>query len=210
MKYFSLILLLWIGVSCNQAGSPKPADDKPVTDSIQPVETEAGNVPDTTLLNVSSRILLALKTKDYPALSSYVDPVLGLRFSPYAYIDSTNKVFSKEEISLFPGKQKMRWGYMDGEDNTPILKTVDEYFDRFVYDVDFLHAEKKAVNHFLGGGNSLNNLKDFYPACNFTEFYFSGFDPKYDGMDWRTLRLVFKTENGKPYLVAIVHDQWTI
>jgi len=29
-------------------------------------------------------------------------------------------------------------------------------------------------------------------------------------MDWESLILVLKTENNKPFLVAIIHSQWTI
>lgn len=62
----------------------------------------------------------------------------------------------------------------------------------------------------MGGGNSLDNVKEIYPDADYTEFYFSGFDPKYDGMDWQKLRLIFKTKAGRTFLIAIIHDQWTI
>jgi hypothetical protein len=81
---------------------------------------------------------------------------------------------------------------------------------KFVYDVDFAKPEKASVDKFLGGGNSLNNLLQVYKDCHFTESYFSGFEKKYEGMDWRTLRLVFKERDKKFYLIGIVHDQWTI
>ena len=60
-----------------------------------------------------------------------------------------------------------------------------------------------------GFGNSLNNLIEIYPSADFVEFYYGGSE-KYDGMDWRALRLVFEEYKGKPYLIAIVNDQWTI
>jgi hypothetical protein len=41
------------------------------------------------------------------------------------------------------------------------------------------------------------------------EFFFPGFEKKYDGLDFRALRLVFRIENKNPYLVGVVHDQWT-
>ncbi len=88
--------------------------------------------------------------------------------------------------------------------------SIKNYFGKFVYDEDFLNAKQKSINEFLGSGNSLNNLREVFPGSDFTEFYFPGFDPKYEGMDWRTLRLVFKTENNRPWLIAIVHDEWTI
>ncbi|MBC7850338.1 MAG: hypothetical protein H7Y31_11410 [Chitinophagaceae bacterium] len=82
--------------------------------------------------------------------------------------------------------------------------------NRFVYDVDFLNAESRTFNHMVATGNTLQNLKSVYPESVFTESYFSGFEEKYDGMDWRSLKLVFQPENGKLYLVGIIHDQWTI
>jgi (p)ppGpp synthase/HD superfamily hydrolase len=42
------------------------------------------------------------------------------------------------------------------------------------------------------------------------EYHFSGFDPKYEGMDWRSLRLVFEEKDNIWHLVGIIHDQWTI
>jgi hypothetical protein len=42
------------------------------------------------------------------------------------------------------------------------------------------------------------------------EYYFSGFDPQYGGMDWRSLRLVFIKDSNNWYLAAIVHGEWTI
>jgi hypothetical protein len=86
---------------------------------------------------------------------------------------------------------------------------VFQYIDKFVYNADFLNAEKTAYNQVIGKGNSLNNLGEVFPNHPFIEYYFSGFDEKYAGMDWTSLRLVFKLHQGNYYLVAIVHDQWT-
>jgi hypothetical protein len=49
-----------------------------------------------------------------------------------------------------------------------------------------------------------------YPGCDVVEFFFSGFEKKYEGLDFRALRLVYKTENSKVFLAAIVHDKWTL
>jgi hypothetical protein len=59
-------------------------------------------------------------------------------------------------------------------------------------------------------GNSINNINTAYPKSDYIENYFSGFNKKYEGMDWRALRLVFQKEGDRYYLVGIVHDQWTI
>ncbi len=101
------------------------------------------------------------------------------------------------------------WGEFDGTGD-PIKMTLHNYIQRFVYDVDFAKPETRRVNEFIGSGNSLNNLDSVYKNCDFTESHFSGFEKKYEGHDWRTLRLVFKERNGKYFLVGIVHDEWTI
>ncbi|MEX2591982.1 MAG: hypothetical protein WD426_04350 [Anditalea sp.] len=105
--------------------------------------------------------------------------------------------------------KQVKWGNYDGT-GKDILLTPGEYFNKFVYDVDFLNAEQTLVNEMIGEGNSLNNLETVYKGADFTESYFSGFNGKYEGMDWRSLRLVFRRDQGKMFLIAIVHDQWTI
>ncbi|MBK8311687.1 MAG: hypothetical protein IPL04_13125 [Chitinophagaceae bacterium] len=39
---------------------------------------------------------------------------------------------------------------------------------------------------------------------------FPGSIKKFDGMDWRSIRLVFKIKDGKYFLVGVIHDEWTI
>ena len=79
-----------------------------------------------------------------------------------------------------------------------------------MYDADFLNAPEISLNKTVSKGNSLNNIDSVYKNCVYTEFYFPGFDKKYEGMDWKSLKLVFKKANNNFYLIAIVHDQWTI
>jgi hypothetical protein len=175
------------------------------TDSIR------NRINEKSLITLSAKILRCLKEEDYTCLAEFVHPKLGVRFSPYAYIDTTmDQLLSKKNlIALGKSQKRIKWG-LDDATERPIKLSINNYIKMFVYDVDFLNAEKKAVNKFLGGGNSLNNLKEVYHGSDFAEFYFSGFDPKFSGMDWRSLRLVFKDYKKKSYLVAIVHDQWTI
>jgi hypothetical protein len=55
----------------------------------------------------------------------------------------------------------------------------------------------------------VSNASEYFPGSVVVEYYFPGFDSKYAGMDWQSLRLVFQQENGQWYLVALVHSQWT-
>lgn len=172
----------------------------------------AGPARDSVLRNLSTNILTAFKNKDYTTLVSFFHPDEGVRFSPYGYIDTVlARVVHADWINAQAGSAKQErvlWGEFDGTGD-PIRMTLDEYVKRFVYDADFLKPEKSTVNEFLGAGNSANNLAAIYPGCDFTEAYFSGIDKRYEGMDWRSLRLVFRLKEGRFYLVAVVHDEWT-
>ena len=55
----------------------------------------------------------------------------------------------------------------------------------------------------------INNVNEAYPNSDVVDFYYKGSD-KYDGIDWRGMRLVFEDYQGKRYLVGIINDQWTV
>ena len=218
MRYFNaLIVILLLIVTCKQHDSGKSNNDvNNDKDSISK-NFQKNNEPvsksdnDTVLISLSINILKSLKTQDYSRLSEFIHPEFGIRFSPYGNIDTIKdqRLSKKELIRLSRNQKTIKWGIFEGT-GEPINLNIRQYFKRFVYDVDFLNAEKKSVNKIIGSITSSNNLQSIYPKCDFTEFYFSGFEPKYEGMDWRALLLVFKTDNNKTYLIAIIHDQWRI
>ena len=168
---------------------------------------------DSILLKLTKNILTNLKNKHYAAFANHIHPVDGIRFSPYGHVDTVRHVkFSRASFIAQANKADLEmivWGEFDGTGD-PIKMTLNNYMRRFVYDVDFVKPEKLGVNEFIGTGNSLNNLLSVYKNCNFTESHFSGFEKDYQGMDWKSLRLVFKERNKRFFLVGIVHDEWTI
>jgi hypothetical protein len=178
-----------------------------LTASVQGQDTISMN----TIPVLTKQVLTSIKNKDYKTFADFIHPTLGVRFSPYAYIDTSGDVkFSRDKfLDKVNTQDKFNWGDYDGSGDS-ILLTIKDYFSQFVYGADFLNAERISLNKMIGRGNSLNNLETVYKDCDFTESYFSGFDKKLDGMDWCCLRLVFKRHLNKFYLVAIVHDQWTI
>ena len=159
----------------------------------------------------ATAIVLALQNRDLAALSAMVHPVKGLRFSPYAYVRvDEDVVLSASEISEMGDSQQVyHWGVYDGTGN-PIDLTFGEYWDMFVYDVDFAKPHIVGYNEIVGRGNTIANHSEVYPLAATVEYYFSGFDPRFEGMDWRSLRLVLEQENGTWYLVGLIHDEWTI
>jgi hypothetical protein len=162
------------------------------------------------LVETTTRVVQALGVKDLEQVAAYVHPEMGVRFSPYTYVETSHQVFMPAELPGLVGSEQIHlWGSYDGTGD-PIELTFDEYFDRFVYSADFANAEAMAVDEELGHSSMINNIADFYPGSAFVEYHFSGFDEAYGGMDWVSLRLVFIQEEGTWYLVGIVHDQWTI
>lgn len=182
------------------------------TFSLNQVDTIPKTKAEKTLIELSIRILKAIKGKNYSALAEFVHPLLGVRCSPSGNIDIKNDqlLSRKKLLSLGESQTKIKW-LNDFEGGKPIRLSIKDYFKKYVYDADFLKANKRSVNKTLGTQTTtLNNLAETYPRCNFTEFHFSGFDPKAGGMDWKSLRLVFKNYKKHPYLIAIIHDKWEI
>lgn len=155
-------------------------------------------------------VLTAIKNYDMEKLADAIHPDKGVRFSPYGYVDvENNLVFTAEEVKkLADDPKQYLWGYYDGS-GEPISLSFSDYHKKFIYDVDFVNAEQVGYNKTLGHGNSLNNSFEVYKNSIIVEYYFSGFEPQYGGLDWRSLRLVFEKKDSIWYLVGIIHDKWT-
>lgn len=163
------------------------------------------------LVDLSKEILNILSSRNYKALSRHVHPLLGLRMTPYSYVDiKKDRKFSAKELSnIKQTKKKFVWGEFDGS-GEPIKMTIKEYFSRFVYDADFLTKGEVTVNEVVQSGNTTNNVEEAYHGCDFVDFMIPMIDPQYEGLDWRALRLVFKKEKDKIFLIGIIHNEHTI
>jgi predicted small secreted protein len=154
----------------------------------------------------------ALEARDLERLAELVHPEEGVRFSPYAYVEPEEHVtLTREHLrGAAAGETLQRtWGHFDGS-GEPIELSFREYLDRFVYDAPYLAAGRVTVDERQGRGNTVDNAAQVYPDPRIVEYHLPGRDPRYEGMDWRSLRLVFEEEDGRWYLVGVVHDEWTI
>ncbi len=180
---------------------------------IVELEAELGKhaVQSSSLIETAFNVVQLLKDKDMTALSEYVHPNKGLRFSPYGHIEGdNNQLFnSTQTANLLNDTHIYTWGSYDGTGD-PIDLTFGDYYSKFIYDEDFASPHILGNNVIVGKGNTINNISDVYPNGEFIEFHFTGFNPQFEGMDWKSLRLVFENENNSWFLVAMIHDQWTI
>lgn len=194
-----------------QGNQPDPTEPAPEeTDTSNNVEEEEEPAAATTEQEAAEAVILALKEADMTALAAYIHPDKGLLFSPYAHIDTASaKVFPAAGLPALTDPTVYTWGSHDGTGD-PIELTFQQYFDKFVYDKDFIEPETIGVNEIKGEGNTLVNIKDVFPNSYVMDYYFSGFDAQYNGMDWESLILVLEELDGAWYVSAIVHSQWTI
>ncbi|MGI6358554.1 MAG: hypothetical protein ACOX2K_07690 [Bacillota bacterium] len=157
------------------------------------------------------KVIRLLRDKDFAGVADWVHPDKGLRFTPYAFIEvEKDRRFSAEEVAGLMGDETVyEWGFYDGS-GEPIELTFADYYQRFVYDQDFVNAQVIGNNYSVSYGNTIDNIGEAYPDGKYIEFYFPGLHPEYGGADWRSLRTVFEQENDTWYLVGIVHSEWTI
>ena len=155
---------------------------------------------------VSAQLVNVLHDRDMNKFAEFVHPTKGVRFSPYEFVESNHVVMptdlarSKDNINAYI------WGYYDGS-GLPITLTFDAYYERFIYDRDYVHAPRVTRNGTIGNGNTTNNIRQFYPQSVWMEYHFPATPRR---SDWNSLWLVFEDYRGEWYLVAIVHGEWTI
>jgi len=202
MKIFLNLIMVVLLAGCANQKTNKMADQ---------ASAKTVKQPEVILVSLSKDILKTLSVRDFKALAVYVHPELGVRFTTYTFVDikKDRKLTADQLMNITQPKKKLLWGEYDGS-GEPINMTISEYFSRFVYDADFLAKGQVTVNEITYSGNTANNVKEAYPGCEFTEFMIPEIDPQYEGADWRALRLVFKKENDKIYLVGIIHNEFTI
>jgi len=193
-------------------GEGQPTDEAPTEEDPAPVDEgpEEGVPP--TAMEAAATVIRALERGDMNTLSAWAHPEKGVRFSPYAYVDVQHDlVFTRDELSgLMDDETKRIWRTFAGSGDL-IELTYAEYHERFVYDVPFIEDGEIAQNDVIGEGTTISNLNDVYPADShdYVEYHIDGIDPAFEGMDWRSIRLVFEKIGDDRTLVGIVHDQWT-
>jgi hypothetical protein len=155
--------------------------------------------------------LASLLSHDMDSLSSFVHPTKGMRFSHYMYVQpGKDMVFTRSQVpGLWDDGTEYVWGEADGTGD-PIRMTFNAYHRRWL-NHDFSKAPRVAYNGSpFKSGNTPNNIAQVYPGSIAVEHHFPGFEPRYEGMDWASLWLVFEREKDEWFLVGVVRGNWTI
>ena len=177
--------------------------------SLQP---SAPLCDDAFLLEQAGLVLDAIADRDYTALSKLVPPVRGVTFTPYSTVDPEfDLCFFPDQIADAESDSTVYgWGFTDGR-GSRISMTMEEYFDRYVFDADFRDAPEVSIDQVKASGNALENVADVFSGCRFVEYYFPERDSRKGGLDWCALKLVFApTEKNEWRLVGLIHSEWTI
>jgi hypothetical protein len=156
----------------------------------------------------------AIRNRDGKSLASLVHPGKGVRFSPSAYVNPTEDVvFSRKQIETFwTDSETYLWGYADGS-GEPMEMTPSEYAANYVLvgREDFSNPSSVNVNDDQAAGNTRNNAAVVYPDAKRVEYYIAPSEGRSEGgMDWIALRLVFELEKDRWWLIAVIHDAWSV
>lgn len=156
-------------------------------------------------------VISSLASRDYQKLEKQVSPD-GLSLDLYPRFSPTKNLIARNDVHLIPNNTTIYlWGYTDGKGD-PINLTRAQFLTTYIYtnSIDYSEAPDVAVNKTLGSGNSVNTIDEDINGRTYVAFHFSGFDPKYTGMDWTTLYLIFDSVNGEYKIRGIAKDNWTI
>ena len=210
-KHIISVLCLILGLVVGAGGYliydlATSAPDKNVGSEIVAPAAGASNHE---LVEKSYSVLEYIKALDYVSLSELVHPEYGIYFSPYSNINLTsNQWFSSDMLAIIDRSETpFVWGVYDGS-GEPISMTAREYFSRFVYDRNFAGAPVVTIDRVAKSGNSLENTTELFPGCRFVDFYIPAESDT--ALDWSLLRLIYEEFEGSLYLVAIVHNEYTV
>lgn len=159
---------------------------------------------------LAAEILPLLQRQDYATLAAFIHPELGVRISPYGYVNVENdQVFTREQVAGFASNQELyHWGVQAGS-GMAINLTVAEYWPKYVTSATPSQEWGLLLDPSRKASNTIDNFAEVYPDGHYVEYFQPGTEA-YGYLDWQSLRLGFQQSgDGAYYLSAIIHDEWT-
>ena len=163
-----------------------------------------------TFEGLAAEILPLLQSQDFAALAAFIHPELGVRISPYGYVNvDKDLVFSREQVAAFGSNQEIyHWGVQAGS-GMDINLTVAEYWPEYVTSQTPAQEWGLLLDPSRKASNTIDNFAEVYPDGHYVEYFQPGTEA-YGYLDWQSLRLGFQQSgDGAYYLSAIIHDEWT-
>jgi len=155
-----------------------------------------------------AEVLDATANRDFTKLASFIGGE-GLIVSPYVMIDDGDMRLSRAEVERCATDPQVRhWGEKDGSGD-PIETDCRRYFEEFVWSADYRKADEVLYNEPRQRGNDINNNHAFAPDGIVVELHIRAKSVE-TGMDWKSLRLIFRKSDQGWLLIAITRDVWTI
>jgi hypothetical protein len=128
------------------AAPASPGSTSPSAPSVTAQPSPTASSPEGIIAARVDGVIQSLRNRDVEALSTFIHPTRGVRFSPQAFVRESDRVFLPDQIKgLLTDPTPYAWGAYDGS-GLPIELTFAEYYDQFVYDRDFAHAEGDCPN----------------------------------------------------------------
>jgi len=190
------------------------AQDQINTLSTQVAELENANCPlepiADTFEGLAGQILPLLQSQDFAALAPFIHPELGVRISPYGFVNvDSDLAFTREQVAAFGSNQEVyHWGVQAGS-GMDINLTVAEYWPEYVTSDPPAQEWGRLLDPSRKASNTIDNFTDVYPDGHYVEYLQPGTEA-YGYLDWQSLRLGFQQSgDGAYYLSAIIHDEWT-
>ena len=162
---------------------------------------------ETIISKKAEKIINIIAEKNFQELSKYIHPVNGAFFSTLnRFSINSNLKFYVEDIHNFLDNQKVyRWGGIPGS-AIPIELNPPDYFDRYIYNNDYINADKIGYNQMFSDPDYQENQHDVFEKAIVVEFYIEQNEHKLD----ESTRIVFQEYEGEWYIVGFSHYEWTI
>lgn len=149
-----------------------------------------------------------IKDKDFKNLAKNIHPINGLTLSSTTEIKvSADTSISKEVVATWDidDDKKYTWGVIDGE-GKEIELTLREYYNRYIYDNDYLNNSEINYSKYQQRDDSKkNNVYDVYKEGIVVEYFNKGTEEN-NFVDWTSIYLCFEKYNNSWYLSGIVHS----
>jgi len=184
-----------------------------VTATLEPTLIPTVSAPPTpgiaqeALAPIAPIVISALRDKDLTTLAQFVQPEVGITFSPYPSSGGAPLTFTPAQVEqLLQDQTKYLWGHYDGS-GLPMELTFEEYYPRYIYNRDFANPNEVVYN---GGGLGYGNYPyQSLPTPSATVAWVEYVVEK-EGDFAEGLIVVFQKEGETWYVTQIIHDGWTI